>query len=77
MNETKYFNIHNLAQANYFISNGIVPLMVGKSQSGIVFIKFIRDKTAEAVFTKCCKKTKFIANVFLFKPYINRYIYTF
>lgn len=52
----EYFYIYNLAQANYFISNGLIPLMVGKSQSGMVFIKFIRDKTAEDIFTKWCKK---------------------
>lgn len=52
--ERIYFYIYNLAQANYFISKGLVPLLVGKSSSGNVYIKFVRNEKAEMVFTKWC-----------------------
>lgn len=58
--EQRYFYIYNLGQANYFISNGLVPIMVGKSDSGTVYIKFVRDEEAENIFTKWCNRKESI-----------------
>lgn len=56
ISEQRYFHIYNLGQANFFISNGLVPLMVGKSNGGSVYVKFVRDEEAENVFIKWCSR---------------------
>jgi hypothetical protein len=45
--------IYNLSQANFFISNGLMPRCIGiNSNSNKTYVQFTRNEEAEQVFTK-------------------------
>jgi hypothetical protein len=54
----KYFYIYNLKQANFFIKNKIIPIELGKSNSDIVYVKFLRNEEADRIFTQWCYMNK-------------------
>jgi len=51
-NKNNFFYIYNLVQANFYISNGIKPLEVGKGNRGDIYLKFPRNEKSEEVFSR-------------------------
>lgn len=58
----KYFYIYNPDQANFFNSNGIPILEIGKGKKNDIYIKFPRDKKSDEVFSLWVTKSKHLKN---------------
>lgn len=58
MTDMKFFYIYNPEQANFFNSNGIQVLEIGKGKHGDIYVKFPRNDKSEEVFERWIKRGK-------------------
>lgn len=52
----KYFYIYNPIQANFFHTNGVPILEIGKGKKNDIYIKFPRNDKSEHIFSEWVKR---------------------